>query len=973
MFELDAPAASDDEFALEPPRPPPARAVDPSAGFGDRFGEISLPGDDGGPADARGRYDRPLESDPFGDVDLPPPVSRRPPPSEPDRHMAATMPADIAEVTRSAGGGVSYGEVNLDGGSAPAVPLDEAPPRAHVSGRPPEEAMEFGGVPQETAPAGPGRVAVPAMVSVPRARRRVGVRVFAAFFIVAVGGASLALVPDIGPFGAFWISDQLKADEYARLLSGTVASSRKSLGRDTATDAKKASATAESAQHQAKRVTGLKAYAAFVGYARELRFGLDAPVRARAKVLLDELAEVESAPYLSLARAARAAVEGDIARARSMVQALEQQSPRDPDVLVLKGELFLRGADPGAVSAWEAADKVEQSARTAYGLARAKYAKGELPAAEKAARQALEKNSEHVGARIMLARVTSADRSKEASALELLTSVIKAPDSASSQEVVAAQTLLADLHLSRSRISLAEAAYGAALKIDPKSSRALTGLGEAIFRAGRYSEALARFEAASQADPEDLDAAVGVAKSKLLLERADDALAVLKKLSAANPKSIRVAYWYGRALESLGAREQALGVYGAALKNPTTDPGVVDLYVAQALLLSQLGKSEQAKATLQAASTALPGSPAIPRALGEIALTDGRVEQAVVEFQKALAIDPQDLGARFKLGVAERRRGKFDEASKSFDEVATSDKDFPGLALERGLLFEATGRADEALAAYEAALAKAPNDPDLMLRVGCGNVASGRAQQAEPLLRKVIALRPNSAETNHCLGRMLLLQNKLADAQRLLDRAVELDANRAEFHLYMGWAASEAGNLVKAEKSLNEALRLDQALADAYWQRGVLRQRQGAVKDAVVDLRKALELRPSRLEVHAALAAALYDLGKEKEALAEWALAVQAQPDNALWRFRYGRLLVQNQMGAQAVEHLGVALKLGEKETPSPRWLWEAHQSMARALGDQPGAVAHWEAFLRLGPQNSPYRGEAKAALQRLGKPWSGP
>ncbi|HVJ14640.1 MAG TPA: tetratricopeptide repeat protein, partial [Polyangiaceae bacterium] len=633
VFELDAPAASDDEFALEPPRPPPARAVDPSAGFGDRFGEISLPGDDGGPAEARGRYDRPLESDPFGDVDLPPPVSRRPPPSEPDRHMAATMPADIAEVTRSAGGGVSYGEVNLDGGSAPAVPLDEAPPRSHVSGRPPEEAMEFGGVPQETAPAGPGRVAVPAMVSVPRARRRVGVRVFAAFFIVAVGGASLALVPDIGPFGAFWISDQLKADEYARLLSGTVASSRKSLGRDTATDAKKASATAESAQHQAKRVTGLKAYAAFVGYARELRFGLDAPVRARAKVLLDELAEVESAPYLSLARAARAAVEGDIARARSMVQALEQQSPRDPDVLVLKGELFLRGADPGAVSAWEAADKVEQSARTAYGLARAKYAKGELPAAEKAARQALEKNSEHVGARIMLARVTSADRSKEASALELLTSVIKAPDSASSQEVVAAQTLLADLHLSRSRISLAEAAYGAALKIDPKSSRALTGLGEAIFRAGRYSEALARFEAASQADPQDLDAAVGVAKSKLLLERADDALAVLKKLSAANPKSIRVAYWYGRALESLGAREQALGVYGAALKNPTTDPGVVDLYVAQALLLSQLGKSEQAKATLQAASTALPGSPAIPRALGEIALTDGRVEQAVVEFQ----------------------------------------------------------------------------------------------------------------------------------------------------------------------------------------------------------------------------------------------------------------------------------------------------------------------------------------------------
>jgi tetratricopeptide (TPR) repeat protein len=336
-------------------------------------------------------------------------------------------------------------------------------------------------------------------------------------------------------------------------------------------------------------------------------------------------------------------------------------------------------------------------------------------------------------------------------------------------------------------------------------------------------------------------------------------------------------------------------------------------------------------------------------------------------------MDDQDLGARFKLGVAQRRQGQFDEASKTFDQVAGIDKEFPGLALERGLLFEATGRADEALAAYEAALAKAPNDPDLMLRVGCGNVASGRAQQAEPLLRKVLTLRSASAETNHCLGRALLLQSKLADAQRLLDRAVELDPNRAEYHLYMGWAASEAGNLVKAERSLDQALRLDQALADGFWQRGVLRQRQGAVRDAVIDLRKALELRPSRLEVHAALAAALYDLGKEREALAEWALAVKAQPDNALWRFRYGRLLVQNQMGAQAVEHLAKAIELGEKETPAPRWLWEAHQSMARALGAQPAAAAHWEAFLRLGPQNSPYRGEAKAALKRLGRPWSGP
>ena len=99
---------------------------------------------------------------------------------------------------------------------------------------------------------------------------------------------------------------------------------------------------------------------------------------------------------------------------------------------------------------------------------------------------------------------------------------------------------------------------------------------------------------------------------------------------------------------------------------------------------------------------------------------------------------------------------------------------------------------------------------------------------------------------------------------------------------------------------------------------------------------------------------------------------MDAQPDNALWRFRYGRLLVINQQLDAGREQLSHAIAAAEQQTPPPRWLWEAHHMMARALGDSPQAASHWEAFLRLGPMDSPYRGEAKAALSKLGKPWSG-
>jgi tetratricopeptide (TPR) repeat protein len=652
---------------------------------------------------------------------------------------------------------------------------------------------------------------------------------------------------------------------------------------------------------------------------------------------------------------------------------MSSSRPRDIDVAVLRGEVELRAREPkAALEAWQRAAALEQSARTAHGLARARFAGGDVAGAEQDAHTALQQNPGHVGSRILLARIAWATSQKEKRALELLEQITAAPNRASPDEKVSAQTLLGAIHLARSRITHAENAYDAALQIDPKAAGALTGLGEALYRAGRYSEALARFEAGIQADPDDLTAKIGVAKTKLMLERPDDAEAMMKKLREAHPKSGLVAYWHGRVLEALGSREDAERAYRDAIAlGDSLD--VVDAFVALALVLNQSGKAEEAQDLLSDARGKLPQSPAIHKALGELALTQGRYTDAVDEIRRALELDPSDVGAKFMLGVARRRTREFDEATRIFDEVAAVDRDYPGLALERGVLHEAAGRTQEALQAYETALAKAPNDPDLMLRVGCGKVSAGAGKQALELLRKVLAQRPNSAETNHCVGRALLAEGtNLAEALRALERAVELDANRAEYHLYVGWAANEAGRVARAESALKRALELDQGLADAYWQRGVLRARQGAVKDAVQDLNRALELRPSRYEAHATLADAYYDLGREPAAINEWHKAVTADPNQPLWRFRYGKLLLANRKNEAAAEHLGKAIELTDATDPKPRWLWEAHHLMARALGPRADAAPHWKAFLRDGPRDSPYRGEAKAALEKLGQRWDG-
>ncbi|MGC4092216.1 MAG: tetratricopeptide repeat protein [Polyangiaceae bacterium] len=980
--------------------PPLELDVPPQASPRRSFGELDLdalgpgprPPSGGRPAMAS-RPDESLEADPFGEAELAPPRSLGGPgAAAAAARMSSGPPAALgfaataaAPVIRQAGGGTAYGEVNLDGPAA-ELPIDAAAPPAYRSALGSDQDMEFDAVPQEPskgAAAASGGPAV-ARASVPVSqrsaakaaaaggpRRKRPWRLLAGVVVLVVGGASLAFVPNLGPFGAYFILDQVRAGQYQELVASSAKQARGALASDVAPDAVRAAEQVESARVSSPRVKGLRALAAFVAAERELRFGADSELHARAKVLLDEFEGQGEIADLELARAGRAATDGDLPRARQLLSGALGRAAGDLDALALSGEVELRARDAAAALAvWQTLDQKEPSARSKFGLARARYAAGDVAGAEQAAKAVLAANPDHVGAKILLARIASATQGREPEAIGWLEKANKDPARASADERVLASTQLGDIHLGRSRISKAEAAYTEALKIDPKAARALIGIGEALFRAGRYSEAQARFEAGAQADAEDLNAKVGMAKSKLMLERVEEAHGALKKLREANPKSLLVAFWFGRVLEAIGDRDGAEKIYSASIAGTKADPMLVDTYIALALLQNQQGRAEVAQKTLAQAREKLPASAAIHKALGDVAISQGRFVDAVSDLQKAIELDADDLGARFRLGVAYRRDGKFELAQKSFDLVGAADADYPGLALERGLLYEATGRSEEALRAYEGALAKAPSDLDLMLRVGCGYAAAARSKEAEELLRKVLSSRPTSAETHYCLGRALQNEgSRLADALRLFERAVELDAHRAEYQLYVGWAARESGNLPKATRALDQAIALDQGLADAYWQRGVLRQQSGAVKDAIVDLTRALQLRPSRNEVHAALADAYFDLGREPQALGEWRLAVAAQPDNSTWHFRYGKLLAANHMNDQARVELSRALELLEKSPHGERWLpWEAHLLLARAIGARPESVSHWQEFLRLGPIDSPYRAEAKAALTQLGK-----
>ena len=924
-------------------------------------------------------------------------------------------PAPAPSVQRAGGGGTSFGELDLgDGddlgeallGEAPARPgsipaLGSPKPGKVASARPEsagaarksepgalaEDDMEFGGIPQA---ADTGRGGLPGIASVPSPARakpeeaappsakpkksRAGKVIAALLTLIAMGGASLEVLTPFGAFGRHAVIDLLNRDKLAALQAQTVDGARRLLASDTFGDANKALSQIDAAHAATPRLTGLLAYGAFAGYIVELRYGRGPHIDAHARQQLSQVAPDVSNLYADLARAAQAAIESQLPRAKQIVETLAQREPQNLDVAMLAGEVELLVKEPQkALESFTRAAALDGgAARSAFGIARAEAALGKQEASTAQAEKVLQKSPQHVGARLLLARSAWGTARDEAATKKLLSEIITTGptrDAASPIELVEALTVMARVHMARSRLTPAESTLAEALKIDPKAGPALAGMGELLYREGRYTDALARFEAGVQADPEGVAAKIGAAKTKIALERLQEAKEQLKKLRDARPTDIEVVYWLGRAEEALGDKTAAERSYTDAIALGPSKPEVVQAYVALSQLLASQGRPADARAKLAEAKTALPPSAAIYHAIGDVELVSGRYDEARVEYEAALKSDPEDIASRFKLGVTFRRMNKFDESQAEFDKVAEQDKEYPGLALERGLLFEASNRTREALEFYQQALAKAPDDPDMMLRVGSAEVVAGQASQAEEVLRKVIVKRPNSAEVNHYLGRALLLKGtNLAEALRYLKRAVEIDPNRAEYHLYVGWAANEAGQPAVAQDALTKALSLDKGLADAYWQIGVMQRKQGAVIDAMKNLSKALELRPSRFEAYATLAECFEDENKIGEAILSWRKAIAADGSRPEWHYRLGKL-----MGRAGETELREAVTLSEGRDVRPAWLAQAYFELAeseRMTGKRTEAIQHYRKFIALAKVDSPYRGEAMKWLAAFGAPY---
>jgi tetratricopeptide (TPR) repeat protein len=127
-----------------------------------------------------------------------------------------------------------------------------------------------------------------------------------------------------------------------------------------------------------------------------------------------------------------------------------------------------------------------------------------------------------------------------------------------------------------------------------------------------------------------------------------------------------------------------------------------------ALLRSAEGRIDEALGLFERAVRVNPENPHLRRNLGVLLQQRGRRAEAIEHFEEAVRASPSYVRGHFALGLAYAAEGRLAEGSVELAEAVRLDPSFAEGQLELGRVLRQVGRPQEALAAFERAAGLRP-------------------------------------------------------------------------------------------------------------------------------------------------------------------------------------------------------------------------------------------------------------------------
>lgn len=217
---------------------------------------------------------------------------------------------------------------------------------------------------------------------------------------------------------------------------------------------------------------------------------------------------------------------------------------------------------------------------------------------------------------------------------------------------------------------------------------------------------------------------------------------------------------------------------------------------------------------------------------GSVYWTQGRHDDAIKDYDKAIALSPRGVKAYIGRGNAHSDLHQYEKALDDYDQAIRLNPRAADAYNGRGAVRVDLGQLDLAISDYSRAIELEPKFAEAYFNRAAAHDAKGELEAAIRDYDEVIRLQPDQA---------------LAYAKR-------------------GRARNRKGEFGAAIRDLDRAIALRPDLAEAYSDRGDARQGRGHYSEAIVDYEKAILLRPRFVAPYQSRAIAYLRLGEYDKA-----------------------------------------------------------------------------------------------------------
>jgi tetratricopeptide (TPR) repeat protein/SAM-dependent methyltransferase len=296
----------------------------------------------------------------------------------------------------------------------------------------------------------------------------------------------------------------------------------------------------------------------------------------------------------------------------------------------------------------------------------------------------------------------------------------------------------------------------------------------------------------------------------------------------------------------------------------------LDEALQKAIEAHKAGQIQEAERLYTDILQAQPKHPDANHNMGVLAVSVGKVQEALPFFKAALEANPSMgqywlsyIDALIKLDRMTDAQAVFDQAKNKgangepFEQLEQRlnvpnevSIDPPQAQLQQLINLYQQGQLQQALDSAKQLLLKFPSSLTLHNIQGVANAGLGRLDAAINSFKQALKVKPDNAEAYLNIGNALKDKGDLEATIDSYKRAIKIKPDYAEAYNNMGVALQDKGDLEATIDSYERAIKIKPDYAEAYNNMGVALQDKGDLEAAIGSYKLALKIKPDYVDAY---------------------------------------------------------------------------------------------------------------------------